>query len=240
MKFPPATPREEDATGDVVAKASAGRTVQFWLVEDSEATQKLVRSWINSQQGWRCSEIFSDAQSFIDALEKKTLPDLILLDLGLPDLSGQETLRQVRSLVGDLPMVVLSAHTREQEVLEALEAGANGYLVKGTTRSEFLNCVRDALAGGAPLHPLIGKILLEKFHRNGEPGEDGGGEESGLSPREQEALVLLADGLAKKEIADRLELSIHTVDTYIRGIYRKLDVRSKTEAVAKAFRENLV
>jgi DNA-binding NarL/FixJ family response regulator len=163
-------------------------------------------------------------------------PDLILLDLELPGLSGTEALRQVRTTHPELPVLVLTAHSEADHVRKAILAGASGYLLKSTNQAEFLAGLEEVLAGGAPLDPVVGRILLDHVRESPPERSSAWQDFAELSPRENQALRLLSMGKAKKEIADALSLSIHTVDTHIRNIYRKLGVRSNTEALSLAFR----
>jgi DNA-binding NarL/FixJ family response regulator len=208
----------------------------LWLVEDSPVFRSVVLAWIRSQNEWLCTGEFSDAQSMMDRLSGGETPDLILLDLELPGLSGVQALRKIRAVCPDLPVLVLTAHAEESHVREAVRAGASGYLLKSTNQREFFESLGEILAGGAPLDPVVGRILLEHVRETPDDAEGYWKDFAELSPRENEALRLLSLGKPKKQIADTLSLSIHTVDTHIRNIYRKLGVRSNTEALSLVFR----
>lgn len=213
---------------------------RFWIVEDAKPFRSLLKKWIQRGDGWVCDREFENATHLLKALTEEELPEILLLDLGLPGLSGADALPKIRELAPQLPVIVLTAHDGEQEVLRAIGSGATGYLLKDTTPESFVERIEEALDGGAPLHPLAGKYLLKRLQGARTSSNAKLELTDPLSPRELETLRLLSQGLAKKEIANKLELSIHTVDTYLRAIYRKLDVRSNTEAVAKALRGRLL
>jgi DNA-binding NarL/FixJ family response regulator len=160
---------------------------------------------------------------------------LLLLDVGLPGMSGLEALRLIRERSPKTLVVILTVFEDDDKIFQAICAGAAGYLLKTSTAAEIVQGVRDALAGGSPMNPRTARRVLEMFSRMAPKQSD-----YGLSDREKEILQLMTTGLIKKEIADRLSLSVHTVDTYLRRIYEKLEVNTRTGAVAKALKEGLV
>jgi DNA-binding NarL/FixJ family response regulator len=160
---------------------------------------------------------------------------LILLDVGLPGMSGLEGIRLFKVRAPNSLIVILTVFEDDDKVFRAICAGAAGYLLKTSSVADITQAVRDALAGGSPMNPRIARRVLEMFSKLAPKQSD-----YGLSEREKEILQLMTTGLIKKEIADQLTLSIHTVDTYLRRIYEKLEVNTRTGAVAKALKEGLV
>jgi len=162
-------------------------------------------------------------------------PDAILLDIGLPGIDGIEGATRLKRRHPETQVVMFTVFDEPARVFEAVRAGASGYLLKSEPPARLVAAIEEVLAGGSPMTPEIARLVLERFSRL-EPSET----EIDLSEREIETLGLLVEGLAKKEIADRLGISSHTVDTYVRRIYRKLHVHTVGGAVAKALREGLV
>ncbi len=162
-------------------------------------------------------------------------PDILLMDVGLPGMDGLEGLRLVRERSPATQVLILTAFEDEDKVFRAVCAGAAGYLLKTASAGEIVAAVREVLAGGSPMTPRIARRVLAMFTRFAPHKAD-----SGLSEREREILQLLVADMTKKEIAARLALSVHTVDTYLRRIYEKLEVNSRSGAVAKALRDGLV
>jgi DNA-binding NarL/FixJ family response regulator len=160
---------------------------------------------------------------------------LILLDVGLPGMSGLDGIRLFKERAPKSLIVILTVFEDDDKVFQAICAGAVGYLLKTSSVADITQAVRDALAGGSPMNPRIARRVLDMFSKLAPKQSN-----YGLSEREKEILQLMTTGLIKKEIADRLTLSIHTVDTYLRRIYEKLEVNTRTGAVAKALKEGLV
>jgi DNA-binding NarL/FixJ family response regulator len=157
------------------------------------------------------------------------------LDVGLPGMSGLDGIRLIKARSPNALVVILTVFEDDDKVFSAICAGAAGYLLKTSSVTEITQAVRDALAGGSPMTSRIARRVLDMFSKLAPKQSD-----YGLSDREKEILQLMTTGLIKKEIADRLTLSVHTVDTYLRRIYEKLEVNTRTGAVAKALKEGLV
>ncbi len=161
--------------------------------------------------------------------------DVLLVDLGLPDFSGLEVLRRCGALQPGCAMMVITIFGDEANMMAAFEAGACGYLLKDGTEADLARQVRQLHAGGSPLSPVIARRMLQRLMgRPPGPPLSSGESRVGLSPREAEILDLVAKGYAYQEIATRLGLSVTTVQTHVRGFYRKLGVHNRTEAVFEA------
>ncbi len=172
---------------------------------------------------------FSTCEAALTALTKATAhPEVIILDLGLPGMSGLEGLRLFKKASPQTEILIFTVFDDRERVFEAICAGASGYLLKSESLERIVAAVREVKCGGAPMTPEIARIVLDRFSRM-KPAQSA----IELSTRERDLLRLLADGLTKKEIADQLALSLHTVDNYLRRIYGKLHVNTLGGAVAK-------
>jgi DNA-binding NarL/FixJ family response regulator len=216
--------------------AEATTTHCIWILEDHEVFAKQIRRLISNEDDLTCPHHFSSAAELFDKLKfTNERPDLLLLDLGLPRRDGLEVLTEIRALLPEIKVLILSASDDRDKVYRAICNGASGYLLKTADPDEILSGIRDVIDGTSALSAPIANMILQGFARYGpvkhvEP----------LTNREEEVLRLLVRGLIKKDIADELFISQHTVDMHLRSVYRKLEVRSQTEAVSKALRQGLV
>jgi DNA-binding NarL/FixJ family response regulator len=190
---------------------------------------------LSAEADLSCARQLDSGEALLKALAGREKPDLLLLDVGLPGINGLEAIQHVKQASPQTLIVILTVFEDDDKVFKAICAGACGYLLKTSTAAEITQAVHDALAGGSPMNPRIARRVLEMFSRLAPKQGD-----YGLSEREKEILQLMVSGLIKKEIADRAQLSVHTVDTYLRRIYEKLEVNTRTGAVAKALKEGLV
>ncbi len=208
----------------------------IWILEDHEVFAKQIRRLISGEADLSCPHHFSNAADLFDKLKfSDERPNLLLLDLGLPRSDGLQVLADIRILLPNVKVLILSASDDREKVYRAICNGASGYLLKSADPDEILSGIRDVLHGTSALSAPIANMILQGFARYGpvehiEP----------LTHREEEVLRSLVRGLIKKEIADELSISQHTVDMHLRAVYRKLQVRSQTEAVSKALRQGLV
>ncbi|MDP1590901.1 MAG: response regulator transcription factor [Prosthecobacter sp.] len=207
----------------------------LWIVEDHAAFRRTLVRVLNSEPDLQCPRDFDSCEKALAALTRDDAPDLILLDVGLPGMSGLDGICLFKERAPKSLIVILTVFEDDDKVFQAICAGAAGYLLKTSSVADITQAVRDALAGGSPMNPRIARRVLDMFSKLAPKQSD-----YGLSEREKEILQLMTTGLIKKEIADRLTLSIHTVDTYLRRIYEKLEVNTRTGAVAKALKEGLV
>ena len=211
-------------------------TINIWILEDHELFAKQIRRLLAGEEGFTCQHHFSNAADLFDKLRFTTeRPDLLLLDLGLPRRDGLEVLSEIRIALPDVKVLILTAYDDREKVYRAICNGASGYLLKTADPDEILSGIRDVMNGASALSSPIAKMILEGFSRYG-PVED----IEPLTTREEDVLRHLVKGLIKKEIADQLGISQHTVDMHLRSVYRKLHVRSQTEAVSKALRQGIV
>ena len=162
------------------------------------------------------------------------MPDVVLLDVELPGLNGLEAVKRIKSISPSTRVIMLTVFDDHDKIFKAICAGASGYLLKTSPVEKIIESIREAQDGGAPMTPRVARSVLDMFMRTSSPHED-----YGLTTREQSILELMTKGLIKKEIADRLSVSYHTVDTHLRNIYAKLHVHTRTGAVSKALKERL-
>jgi DNA-binding NarL/FixJ family response regulator len=151
------------------------------------------------------------------------------MDINLPGMSGVEAVKRLKPNLPETQFVMLTVYEDADHIYNALAAGATGYLLKQTPRAELLDALEEVHRGGSPMTSNIARKVVQSFRQNPSSGPAG----EGLSPREQEVLDLLARGYLYKEIAERLNISVPTVNTYVRRMYEKLHVRSRAQAVAK-------
>jgi DNA-binding NarL/FixJ family response regulator len=211
--------------------------IKVAIIEDNTTIREGLGALINGTSGYSCVGLFTDCESFLAKLATLTA-DVILMDIGLPGMSGIDGISRAKKIRPELNILMLTVYEDSQSVFKALCAGACGYLVKKTPPSRLLEAIRDAFEGGAPMSSLIAKQVITLFQQNQEVFT--AQSDSGLSAREKEVLTSLAEGNNYQEIADRLFISVDTVRHHIRNIYRKLHVHSQSEAVAKAIRKGLI
>lgn len=201
------------------------------IVEDNEDVRTTLARILNRTEGFRCVSDYSNAEAALEKLPADK-PDVVLMDINLPGLNGVECVRRLKPLLTSTQVIMLTAYEETESIFNSLAAGATGYLLKRTPKSELLDAIREVRAGGSPMTTHIARKVVQSFQLGGaspQPAEN-------LSQREQEVLDLLSQGFLYKEIAEKLGISYETVHTYIRRIYEKLQVRTRTEAVAKFLR----
>ena len=201
------------------------------IVEDNDQLRGTLARVINRAEGFRCLSQYPDAETAVEALPRDH-PDVVLMDINLPGMNGVECVRRLKQLAPTCQVIMLTVYEDTENIFNALAAGASGYLLKRTPRAEVLDAIQEVVRGGSPMTTHIARKVVQSFQHAGtstQPTES-------LSPREQEVLDCLSKGFLYKEIAEKLGISYETVHTYIRRIYEKLQVRTRTEAVAKFLR----
>lgn len=223
-------------------------TIRIALVEDNARYRRGLEALFAHAEGFELCEAFADPRSALDAARRELAAgrgrpwDLVLMDLQLPGLSGTETTRRMKELMPEVVVVVLTVFEDSATVLQAICAGADGYLLKSTLPDELLEQVRAVASGGSTLTAGVARTVLELVRRQavGEGAAGEGPQRFGLTDREQEVLRGLVRGLSYKLVARELGVGFETVRSHVRGVYRKLQVHTATEAVARAVREKLV
>jgi len=212
--------------------------IAVWLVEDNSMYRRAIAELVGETAGMGCPIAVASCEEALAALDEGLVPDIVLMDIGLPGISGIEGARRIKSLSPASRIIMLTVHEENEQVFEAICAGASGYLLKPTSTDRIIQAIRQVQQGAAPINAQIAGKVLKMFARLAPPKAPA--EDYSLTPREREILELLVDSLTMQQIAERLHLSYHTIDNHIRNIYDKLHVRSRSGAVAKALREDLI
>jgi DNA-binding NarL/FixJ family response regulator len=207
----------------------------IWVVEDDTVFRTGLQELLSTAPGMRCEHAYRCCEEALDALKDLAPPEIMLVDIGLPGMSGIEGIRQMKVISPATEFVVLTVHEERQKVFEAICAGATGYLVKNLPAEAIVEKIRECARGGAPMDPIIARRILEML-----AGDANRREAYGLTERELEVLNLLVSGMTRREIADKLFVSVTTVNTHSCNIYQKLHVHTRGGAVAKALKERLV
>ncbi|MCX6895270.1 MAG: response regulator transcription factor [Verrucomicrobia bacterium] len=201
------------------------------IVEDNEQLRGTLARMIGRAAGFECVGQYPDAETALAAIPKDK-PQVVLMDINLPGINGVECVRRLKQTTPQTLVVMLTVYEDTENIFNALAAGASGYLLKRTKSAELLAAIQEVIHGGSPMTTHIARKVVQSFQRAGVSA----GPETNLSQREQEVLDCLAKGFLYKEIAEKLGISYETVHTYVRRIYEKLQVRTRTEAVAKFLR----
>ena len=207
------------------------------IVEDNDKLRGTLAKVIGRADGFRFVSDYCTAEEALADLPK-VKPEVVLMDINLPGMNGVECVRKLKAVLPQTQVMMLTVYEDTENIFNALAAGANGYLLKRTPTKELIEAIREVQRGGSPMTTHIARLVVQSFQKPvaapAQPvGGGSGGDLSELSEREQQVLDLLAQGLIYKEIADKLNIGYETVHTYIRRIYEKLQVRTRTEAVAK-------
>jgi DNA-binding NarL/FixJ family response regulator len=199
------------------------------IVEDSEQVRDTLTKLIDRAEGFRCLSQYANAEAALEGLPNDK-PDVIIMDINLPGMNGVECVRQLKQKLPAAQVMMLTAYEDTENIFNALAAGASGYMLKRTPRDELLAAILEVQRGGSPMTTHIARKVVQSFQKSAAAPPP---VESNLSEREQQVLDCLSQGFLYKEIAEKLGISYETVHTYIRRIYEKLQVRTRTEAVAK-------
>jgi len=212
--------------------------VRIAIVEDDPAARKMLVSTLQADPDYVVVAEFAEGKAAV-SLIPKLIPDMVLVDLGLPDISGIEVIRTLKASTVDYDVLVVTTFGDERTVMSALEAGANGYLLKGTSLEELRRDVHSLRNGGSPLSPMVARQLLNRLKsKNGDDKPPLGSAK--LTRRERDILEMIAKGFSYAETSKICGIASTTVHSHLKSIYRKLEVHSKTEAVHEARRLNLI
>lgn len=211
------------------------KPIRVAIVEDRRDIREGLAAIINGTDGFQCSGSYRSMEEALDRIDRE-LPDVLLNDIGLPGMDGIEGIRILRERYPKLVMLMLTVYDDDERIFDAICAGASGYLLKKTPPVRLLESLKEAVAGGAPMSPEVASRVITLF-REIRPPERA---HHDLTPHETRILKLFVDGHNYKTAAAEMGVSVHTISFHLRSIYDKLQVHSKTEAVAIALRKRLV
>jgi|SRR6476620_1348300 len=209
--------------------------IKVAIIEDLRDVREGLAMLINGTSGFRCVGRFRSVEE-ASANIPKELPDIVMTDIGLPGMDGIEGIKHLRQRYPVMPFIALTVYDDDERIFDALCAGACGYLLKNTQPARLLDALREVASGGAPMSPEVATRVIKLFQKFAPPKSS----PCHLTPQEKGLLKLLVDGHSYKTAAFELKISYHTVSFHLRNIYEKLQVHSKSGAVAKALREKLV
>ncbi len=215
--------------------SSEGKPIRVAIVEDDRLARDWLHQLLDGTPGYCCTNAFESVERGLHEMAKD-VPDVLLLDIHLPGMSGTEGVRLFREKFQKLQVLMLTNYSEEDKVFESIYNGACGYLLKQTPPEKLLEAISDAATGGAPMSPGIARMVVELFQKTKPPVKV----EHALTPHEVRLLGILAQGYTYQGVADMLSVSINTIRTYIRSIYEKLHVHSKSEAISKALRGRII
>lgn len=208
------------------------KNIQVAIVDDKRDIREGLQLILDNADGFECVATYSDGESAVKGLPI-VKPDVVLMDIGLPKMSGIDCVKVVKDISPEIEMIMLTVHADEDSIFESLRAGAVGYLVKNIFPSKLLNSIKEVKNGGSPMSSSIARKVVSSFNSFRQPAAN-------LTKRETEVLDLLCKGKSYKVIADDLYISPDTVRYHLKNIYKKLQVNSKYEAMMKAMKNGLV
>lgn len=206
--------------------------IHISIVEDNDKLRGTLAKVLNRTDGFKCVSDYGSAEDALADLPK-IKPEVVLMDINLPGMNGVECVRKLKAVLPATQVMMLTVYEDTDNIFNALAAGASGYMLKRTPAKELIEAIHEVLRGGSPMTTHIARKVVLSFQKSAAASAKAANELSELSEREQQVLDLLAQGLIYKEIGEKLGISYETVHTYIRRIYEKLQVRTRTEAVAK-------
>jgi DNA-binding NarL/FixJ family response regulator len=198
------------------------------IVDDETSLRQSIATFIDGSPGFRCVSTYGSAEAALQGLPADR-PDVVLMDIHMDGMNGIECVQRLKALLPELQILMLTVYEDTDQIFKALAAGASGYLLKRVPPSKLLEAIGEVHAGGSPMSSSIARKVVASFQKAG-PATD---QDALLSPREQMVVDCLSRGLAYKQIAEQMGISVTTIRTYLRRIYEKLHVRSRSEAIAK-------
>jgi len=214
---------------------AVARPIKVAIVEDRREIREGLAMLIGGTDGFYCADSYRSAEEALDRIEQNQ-PDVVLMDIGLPGMSGIQALQMLKKRYPKMLLLMLTVYDDDERIFDAMCAGASGYLLKKTPPARLLESLREAVGGGAPMSPEVASRVISLF-RDIRPPERASYD---LTPHETRLLKLLVEGHNYKTAAAELGVTVHTVSFHLRSIYDKLQVHSKSEAVAKALQNRLV
>jgi DNA-binding NarL/FixJ family response regulator len=206
------------------------KPIEVAIIEDNEALGESLQRVVESIPNARCIGVWGSAEEGLKKIDAFR-PSIVLMDINLPGMSGIQATALLKQHMPEVLVIIVTVHREHEQIFDALKAGACGYLIKRSRAADVRQAILDVHSGGAPMSAEIARRVVEAFHQKGSAGKEQ--ETVHLSQRETSVAQLIAEGLANKEIADRLGISTETVRGHLKNIYEKLHVRSRTEAAVK-------
>ncbi len=207
--------------------------IKVVIVDDDEEIRASLATLIRRASNLKLIGDYANAETALKEIPRH-VPDVVIMDINLPGMKGFECVRQLKATRPEVQFLMLTVYEDSDSLFNSLKAGASGYLLKRTASAKLLEAIRDVHTGGSPMTPQLARRVVQFFSKPSESGSNSSLSE--LTPGEREFLGQLANGYAYKEIADRMKISIDTVRSYVRTVYEKLHVHSRTEAVVKYLR----
>jgi len=204
------------------------RAKRVAIVEDDKGLREQLQRILDRASEVECVGAYASAEKALEEIPKLQ-PDVVLMDIRLPGMSGIECVGKLKEILPDLQILIVTVYEDNERIFKALRSGASGYIVKSGPPEALLEAIADVSQGGSPMSTHIARKVVQHFHMTGPAAEP----EEKLSPREQEVLDLLAAGYIYKEIGDKLECATETVRTHVKHVCQKLHVKNRVEAVAK-------
>jgi len=208
-----------------------GSMIRLAIVEDDREVREALKDFCNRQSGMVCELAFDSAEAFFDGIKGVAPPDVVLMDIGLPGLSGINAIRLLKDEHPSVNVIMLTVYMDPHKIFDSLCAGASGYLLKTTPFAEIRDAIQMVNAGGAPMSPQIARKVIEHFQRKSAPVPA-----ADLTGREREIVLGLVEGLSYKMLASRMNVTIETIRTHIKNIYQKLQIHSKAEVISRSLR----
>ena len=212
------------------------KNIRVTIFEDNSQLREGLFNLVDSSEGFICGGAFSNCKHVLENIEE-TKPDVVLMDIEMPEITGIEAVRLIKEKFPQLKVLMQTIFEDDDKVFQAVCNGAEGYILKSTAPDEILNSIKEIYVGGAPMTPAIALKVMHMFRQNLSTTTTNA---FNLSAREKEILKCLVEGMSYKMVADKCLISIETVRGYIKSIYEKLQVHSKSEAVVKAVKRNIV
>lgn len=212
------------------------KDIRVAIFEDNTQLRESLFKLVEASEGFTCVGAFANGEDIVRETSS-VKPDVILMDIEMPVVNGIDAVKMVRENFPDIKILMETIFEDDEKIFQSICNGAQGYILKSTPPEEILDAIKDIFEGGAPMSPIVATKVLKMFKSNLESGTN---DESNLSVREKEILKCLVEGMSYKLIADTCFISIDTVNGHIKNIYKKLQVHSKSEAVAKAIKGKIV
>ena len=218
-----------------ITPVTGSTAIKVGIIEDQSRIREGLRCLIDGTEGYVCVGCYGSMEEALLEIDRD-LPDVLLLDIGLPGMSGIEGLARIKDIHPALAVLMLTVYSDDQRIFDALCAGACGYLLKNTPPARLLESLNEAMGGGAPMSPDVARRVVAAFRENRPRGRV----EHQLTPHEVRILTLLVEGHNYKTAAEDLGVSVNTIRFHMRSIYEKLQVHSKSQAVSKALRNRII